>query len=508
MKRLSLANLPAACTSTDYNITTPNDSPNNLSLSLPPSPIKTQKRTPTPSVASGTTLHTSRTADSVNSFGYNEAAMNSLLESISRLPLSFFSFMIYSSWIFSFSLLAKIVLVSAERTPVTLLLKQKNSSPNKSLLVKKKATRVADCKTADALFISDRPSTPERDLTRQNSRRGSLSSILGPPSPSASHRDSVSSGNPFEDTLSLSRHSSFAEEELYPLDVESINRLRSELNAPRTPPAQFGELARGDSRSYGDLENLLLSRLESYAEFNYVEEFNGSYDTQESSTEYTFEQDDPFNMSSEHSEPLHGGQDHHHGMELLIQEKKFRLNPEGELLVEENGEFVRASKNLSLYYDMITDKELNILQETFQSSPFLSRSAPSSSSILQLSNSYHQHPPTHGMAMDPFHQSKLTAVDILSPNRIHYTSHASNERVIFEDNEKKVKEELLEKHHEFVDTLCRITELKSHNNSILSKERNIPRKYRKKTGEETPNHSHVTNPYHEAFGRVFDEYLD
>lgn len=410
----------------------------------------------------------------------------------------------YLSWLFAFSLLAKIALISGERTPVDILLSQKNSSPTKALMVSRRISKVSDCKHADSLFtlspsnsttnsISSPVSHPTlipiesssnnnttntnnsinsnnnnnnnninngngvnnnnnnspqyhhhnysatsspKSPTKSASRRGSLSSLLG----------NVSSGTyPETPQDILSRQHSLNEkitlDESNSDTNDPVIKYRQELNPPRTPPAKFGELQRLDSRTYGDLETLLLSKIESYAEYNYIEDGAISYDSSgQPSDTNPLDDDDEINYSDD-NDPNALVNPSTFGLELSSKESKFRINYKGEILIEDNGQYRRASKNLSLYYDMITDKELEKLYEQ-DPAPLFSTSPKNSSQILSHSHT-------------PFQSSKheLTAVDMLTPNRAHtFLSSIANE--------KKQKEELLEKNSDFIETLCRITELK------------------------------------------------
>jgi hypothetical protein len=399
--------------------------------------------------------------------------------------------------------------VSAERTPINLLVDQKDGSPSHSLLVRKRVSNVADCNNVEALFaapLQSPPHTPQRD----SSRRGSLSSLIGP----ASHRPSfdsvhstLSSENPLEESpaASLSHHPS-AEEEM---NSDSINRFRSEHFAPRPQPARFDELARGDSRSYGDLENLLLSRIESFAEFNYLEEGAASYDTAngtDTGIGTDTEEDDPMGLERNRGEdcdkqPLPDNEwKKKPGLNLSVKEKRFRLNDEGQLLVEEKGEFVQARKNFSLYYDMITDKELRAIADSYHHS-----GSADSHHRLYSSSAFASHSHHTSLWQHETLTHELTGADMLSPARCHHDLWTATHRLA---QEKKEKEDLLEKHHDFVETLCRITELKSQTAMIERNSQN--KRNRKKTGRGTgdsglsPGHSHATNPYHQSFGLIFD----
>jgi hypothetical protein len=305
---------------------------------------------------------------------------------------------------------------------------------------------------------------------------------------------------------SLSHHSSAAEEE-QEMNTENVNRFRSEHFAPRSQPARFDELLRGDSRTYGDLENLLLSRIESFAEFNYQEDGVTSLDTGADSLDFgEFDEDGLFSFDSDWGEKKQekSQQRQPRSLDLTVKEKKFRLSNGGQLLVEVNGEFIPATKNLSLYYDMITDQELKIMEreaheedEERGSSSYSDQQTPFSLSHYQTSHPYHPH--RHPRI--PPHE--LTGADMLSAKRglPHDQLWSPTHR---QAQEKKEKDDLLEKHHDFVETLCRITELKSQ--TALDERNQRQKRNKKKGGEEGAmiRHSHAINPHHRSFGLIFD----
>jgi hypothetical protein len=397
-------------------------------------------------------------------------------------------------------------------------MEQKEASPHRSLVALRRVSKVTDCKTASSLFrpSADSPRSLSSPLSRGNSRRGSLSSLLGVPfSPPQSpapplHRKhrTDSSGHPHggagsDDFTAVSHHSSIAEEDEGEGEGEDregeegekgkemeteevVNQFRSEYFAPRTQPAAFGELQRGDSRTYGELETLLLSRIESYAEFNYIEEPAAAVDQEGDHQEEEREREGILRQDSLSSE-AYGLDDQEEqersrrgGMELSVKEKRFRLSREGELLVEdeETGEFVKATKNFSLYSDMITDQELRLLQETYQQQlPFspataastsASTSSPSASPLTVSSvgarpraGAQQQTPQKQRQMQQRPQGLELTAVDMLSPSRVHFDLTTAKQRVAIDMKEQAERQRLLEKHHDFVETLCRITELKS-----------------------------------------------
>ena len=369
---------------------------------------------------------------------------------------------------------------------------QKHSSPTKSLMVSRRISTVSDCKHADSLFSTTTTTTttatttatttnnnsnnthripsPPKSPLKEVSRRGSLSSLLG----------NASSGTYPEtpqDILSRQQSSNLnltsKEESESNLD-DPLTKYRQELQAPRTPPAKFGELQRLDSRTYGDLETLLLSQIDSYSEYNYTEEGAASYDSSAPPSD-ALEMDDEFdafiNNNNNNTDSQSILNPFGFGLELSSKDSKFRINNKGEILIEDGGEYRRASKNLSLYYDMITDKELDKLYEEYSKNTLPSSSSPPSPSFYSSKQTG-----------QPFQSSKheLTAVDMLTPNRAYSFISSIN-------NEKKQKEALLEKNSEFIDTLCRITELKSQTGES--------NKLKKPKSDHLPHH-----PLHSLFG--------
>ena len=360
---------------------------------------------------------------------------------------------------FSFSLLAKIALVSAERTPLKKLLQQKRKNPNGAVTVVCRRVSTNFGSSAHSLFCkqvsrddADKEGSEDDEADSETGaadgddrpRRASLSMILGVLPGSVASEKYSSKQLPLE-----SKRNDLSEDE--------IIALRHEFFGTHVAAGTFHDIKRTSTSCYGDLEKLLKPLYEEStididdpfpdlplnednedmrqhvpfasarlpARRSLSDRSNGTMSSRRDDTVSDIDED---RISTEESTLptdvdasgyLEFGDGHN---------TKFRVNSKGDMYMScENGKFKRCSKDMSLYYDMLTEEE-------------------TMSSMVHSRSSGDHHDLT---AIDLFRSVKDTSGD---EDKLGEGETSSTERV-------KERQKKMDENSQFIDVLVRATEL-------------------------------------------------
>mmetsp|Transcript_16839 Transcript_16839/g.25321 ORF Transcript_16839/g.25321 Transcript_16839/m.25321 type:complete len:812 (+) Transcript_16839:154-2589(+) len=375
------------------------------------------------------------------------------------------------SWVFSLSLLGKIILVSAERTPINILMSQKKKNSNNALTVLQKSVYVSEIKLSNILFSNEDIDVENDEDDDEDDEEGdslSIKSNTSKPKTQPRHRLSVILGvtpgsTPYEPYNLVNNIPISPSPEIEVENEEDIDSFRRKFFGVRSPAKDFRSLSRMDSKSYGDLEELLrpyygtaagtntsladesifddaASDLENMSFDNRgspsgsMSPKNGVSGDQQKTVLNVITTDDTVSGSSPMcaaSKPK-SKDDKKTFLEVDgYNHSKFRVDKKGNIMVVgRDGHFSPTSKNMALYYDMIT---------------------PGETADVYVSGSKNETKKLTAVDMFPANKKVLSDVDIESKLEPGETP---------EQYWKRIKDDRIKENHDFVEALCRLSEVK------------------------------------------------